>query len=62
MSLLPLKSLKVQRPEFKSTVTGSPVTNKRDGAMRRLSFFTFEGSTGAVGEGSAKGCKIFGQF
>lgn len=32
MSLLPLKSLRVQRPEFKSTVTGLPVTNKRGGA------------------------------
>lgn len=39
MSLLPLKPLRVQRLEFKSTVTGLPVTNKRGGAICVVSPF-----------------------
>lgn len=63
MQELPLKSLRVQRLEIKSAVTGLPMTNKRDGAECVVSLFLLlKAARMLVGEGSAKRSKIFGQF
>lgn len=55
MQELPLKSLRVQRLEIKSAVTGLPMTNKRDGAECVVSLFLLLKAAQVLDGGECKG-------